>query len=225
MEMPGGKVQHGRNAGEYTRVACAAEHHDVYVGLECTPKRFEAELSDDVRRAVHVRFRQRWHGVHGAHAPGSDRLLQFGAWHIGGNHGHAEGQAVLARDFANKVERLLEMRLGAGRARRADNQWYVQPARPARDLAQVSFRTDASRRHLAAAEIGGSDVDRAHVDAGHVGRSGQARLERRRRDAIAELAGSPERTQGSATARKVFQQSRDGRHSSISRSSACCCAP
>src|SRR6185503_1952450 len=48
----GREVQHGGNAGEYARIAGAAEHDDVHVRLESTPERFESQLSDDVGRRV-----------------------------------------------------------------------------------------------------------------------------------------------------------------------------
>ena len=168
---------------------------------------------------------QRRHGIHRPHAAGGDRLLHLVARHVRGDHGHAERKPILARDLANDVERLIEVRPGTRRACRADDQGNIQPPRRAQHLAQVALGADARRRHLAAAEVGRPDVDRAHIDADHIRRTRQARLEGRRGDAIAELARGTERAQRPAPAGEVVKQPSDGGHSSISRRGACCCAP
>ena len=219
------KAQHGRDAGEYACVAGATEHDDIHVRLQRAPERLEPELPDDVGRRVDVCLGQRRHGIHGPHAPGGDRLLHLGSRHVRGDHGHAECEIVFARDLANNVQRLIQMRPGTSRARRTDDQGDIQSPRRAQHLAQVSLRSDAGRRHLAAAEIGRADVDRAHIDADHVRCTRQARLEGRCRNAIAELARGTERTQRPAPAGKVVEQSSNGGHSSMSRRGACCCAP
>src|SRR4029453_5909701 len=52
----GREVQHGRNAGEYARVAGAAEHDDIHVRLKSAPERFQSQLCDDVGRRIDVRI-------------------------------------------------------------------------------------------------------------------------------------------------------------------------
>ena len=147
------------------------------------------------------------------------------ARHVRGDHSHAEGKPILAGDVANDFERLLEVRSGTRRTRRTDDQWNIQPARRAQHLAQVALGPDTRRRHLAAAEVGWPDVDRAHIDADHIGRMCQTRLEGRRRNAVAELARGTERAQRPSAAAEIIKQARNGGHSSISRRAACCWAP
>ena len=159
MEMPGGKAQHSRNAGKYACVAGTAKHHNIHIRLKRAPERLEPELSDDVGRRFDVRLGQRRHGIHRAHTPGGDRLPYLGTRHVRGDHSHAERELVLARDLTNNVQSLIQMRLRAGRASRPYDQGNVQSPRRAQHLAQVSLRSDAGRRHLAATEVGRTDVN------------------------------------------------------------------
>ena len=221
----GRKPEHGRDAREYAGIAGAPEHDDVHVQLQGAPERLRSELPHDVGGRVHIRVRQRRHGVHRAHAPRRDRLLDLLARQVRGDDAEAECKAVLACDLAHDLERLIEVRSGAGRACGADDQGDVECSRRTQHLAQVALGADAGRRHLAGAQIGGADVDGAHVDADHVRCARKSRLQSRRGDAIAELPGGAERAQRPAPAREVRKQSTNRRHSSISRSGACCWAP
>ena len=75
-------------------------------------------------------FGQRRHGVHRAHAPRRDRLLDLLARQVRGDDAEAECKAVLACDLAHDLERLIEVRSGAGRACRADDQGDVESLAP-----------------------------------------------------------------------------------------------
>ncbi len=89
-----------------------------------------SELPHDVGGRVHIRVRQRRHGVHRAHAPRRDRLLDHLARQVRGDDAEAECKAVLARDLAHDLQRLIEVRSGPGRACGADDQGDVESLAP-----------------------------------------------------------------------------------------------
>src|SRR5262249_26219868 len=100
--------------GEYACVASATEHNDIDVSFKRAPERLEPELSDDMRGSIDIHLGQWRHGVHGPDAPCGDGPLYLRTGHIRGDHAHAEGDPILARDLGKNPKVLCERRLGAG---------------------------------------------------------------------------------------------------------------
>ena len=105
---------------------------------------------------------------------------------------------VGAGDVAHHRQRGVQMRAGAGRSGGADDQRHVQRTGGEQHAAQVAAGSLGRRRHLALAQIGRTDVDRAHVAADQVGLALHAGVEGGGGDAVAELARRPQQADGAA---------------------------
>ena len=159
------------------------------------------------------------------HRAGAHRRAQHVARQIGAQHAEAEMQPLGARDLADDRERRLQMRRRARRTGGTDHQRHVDRARAQQHLAQIAPRRGRRGRHLALAEIGRPDIDRAHVAADQVRLACQAGIERRRRNAIAELPRRPEEPHRPPRAADIVQHAAGCAHISTPSSGACCCAP
>jgi hypothetical protein len=146
---------------------------------------------------------------------------------VGGDRREPEPQPALRGDGAHERRRRGEMRCGAGCAGRADEQRHAEPPRGLEHEGEIASGHLGRRRHLAAAEIGGSGIDRPHVGADEMRAAGDARAQRRLGDAVAELARRGEDAQlaASSCGRQTGAQALERAHNAMSSRGPCCCAP
>ena len=159
------------------------------------------------------------------HCALAHRRAQHVARHIGAQDAQAEMQPLGPRDVANDRQRRLQMRRGARRTGGADHQRHIDRPRAQQYLAQIAPCCRRRRRHLALAEIGRADIDRAHVAADQIRLARKPGIECRRRDAIAKLPRSAEKSHRPARPPNIVQNAAGRAHISIPSNGACCCAP
>ena len=145
------------------------------------------------------------HVVDAGHRAGAHRCAQSVARQIGAQHTHAEVQSLRTRDFADDGECRVQMRRRARGASRADHQRHINRTRTEQHLAQVAPRRRWCRRHLAFAEIGGPDIDRAHVAADQVRLARQTCIEGRSGNAVAELSRCAQKSHRSPGAAHLLE--------------------
>jgi len=221
------EAQPFRDGGEDRGIAGAAGEDDVRPEIERAPEGLRPHLADKMRRIFNVAIVGHGHladrGKPSFRPCGSNRVLRD----VGADHRELEAQPFGARDAAQKRERGVEMRPRAGAARGADQQRHVERARPTQHEAEVAPRHRFGRGDLSGAQIAGAGVDGSHVAADEVRLARQARLQRRLRNAVAELARGRQRPQRARAraAGEFLAQPRAGAHRSIPSSGPCCCVP
>jgi len=199
----GREPQHRRQRREYGGVTRSACDDDVHVGGECAAKRSHAHLPDDMGGFGDVFASQVRHAVEACDPTGTQRLEQLRPRQVGADHRHAKMPPLDAGDVAQHPQCRVQMGRGAGRTGGSDDQRDIQLPGGKQDAPQVAAGRLGGGRHLALAQIGGSDVNRAHVAADEVRAALQAGAERCGRDAVAELAGRAQQPDRAAGAVKL----------------------
>ena len=183
-----GEAKQHRNGGEYGCVARATGDDDVGLRLQGANKGVDTHLRDDVGRPVDIVLGQRVTGPERPHATATYRRLDGLGVDVGVDHGHAKAQAIFPGDTPDHLQRRVQMGRGARRPGRSDDERYPGPEGSVQNPAQIADRALFRRGQSAGAQIIRTHVDGAHVASDDVGLARQPGLERRRRDAVAELA-------------------------------------
>ena len=108
---------------------------------------------------------------------GLNRGLHRRLLDVGVDHGHAEGEAVLAGDLGDDLAAPGQVRGGAGPARRAHHHRHPQPQALDEHPLQIPLHQRAMGERLAAAEVIRPRIGRAGVAGDQVRRASRRRGE------------------------------------------------
>jgi hypothetical protein len=142
-----------------------------------------------MRRLRNIGFGQCRHAVEAGDCTGTNGIEQCRTRNICPHHGHAEPQPFTPGDVADHRQRRVQMGRGNSRSGRPDDQRDIQFPSGKQHAAEVAAGRFGGGRHLALAEVSGTNVDRSHVATDQVRSAVDASLERGRRNAVAELTG------------------------------------
>ena len=222
---PGRKAKHRRQRCKDRRIARPAGDQHVNVLGQGATERAHAHLTDDMCGLRHLFLGESRHVVDAAQRTGAHSCTERVAGEIGTQHAQAEMQALGTRDIADDGKRRLQMRFGTRGPGRTDNQRHVDRTRAQQRLPQIASRCRRCSRHLAFAEIGGTDIDRAHVAADQIRLAREAGIECRSGNAVAKLPRCTEEAHRPPCAAHVVEDAAGGAHISTPNNGACCCAP
>jgi hypothetical protein len=180
---------HRRHRREDRRVAGATRDHDFGAVLQRLHERLDSRHADDVLAAIDdcvVEVR----GVRERRDPAFVQLaLQILLALLTVYRRELEAQLLFARDLACDANEPRHLRVGAGRARRADDHRDFRGAACEQHEAQVAFIRRIGKERVARAEVMRPRVGRARIGADEIGLERHRALHRLFPEAGAEDAG------------------------------------
>ena len=220
-------AQRCRDRRVHRSIAGTAGNHHLGPRIERALEGFDTHLADDVRSVIDITLGKRRYRAEGAYFLVANRALDQIARHVGGDRSETEMQACGTGDVAHHLQSLVEMRRRARGTGGSKEQRDAEVPRAAQYAGEVVARHGVAGGEIAAAEIVGPRIDRAHVSADEMRLAFQSLGEGRFGNAVAQLAGGgehPQRPQPGAGG-DCFTQPSDRGHISTSSKGPCCCAP